>query len=194
MTSLRRSSTVWVVALLAVAGCVGPRQIQVPADRPGQPHTVPVEAVQPHAGDIRHDLPDPAAATRTPGRPAGANDHPAARPGPDEPRLAYGDKPDLAPPGQRSARRPQAASSAPASRKPGPAAAAVDIIETGLAAQGLQVHDATAEVMQHSGRSATVRVTALHRLNGPPRLSLFDLDLQHRRGVWTVVTARQAGP
>ncbi len=102
---------------------------------------------------------------------------------------------NLAPPGERTATRSDdSGRSALTSRHDDPRAAATDIIDTGLADQGLEVLDVAADLMEQAGATATVRVTALHRLNGPPRRSVYELDLERDAEFWTVVAHRPILP
>lgn len=194
------SWTAWVLAVLSVSGCTG--QVQAPSAATNQALPAAVETARP-ATSMFGDTPDRASATPARDDRTEAASRDAGRPPGDaatEWTSGDGASPspigglDLGPPGERSASLADDTGVAVASRQSTPGAAGVDIIETGLAAEGLEILDAAADVVAHDRGSAVVRVSVLHRLNGPPRLSRFELDLHRDRGVWTVVGHRLVEP
>lgn len=216
MTPRQTSATTLLAAALAVAGChspADPHREPVTADTP---LVAAVDDVQPRTGHTPDSgsgsRPDPDGHPRPP-HPHATGDH-ADRRAVDQPVDADANPPssdsdtgqpgtgapNLAPPGERTlafahhTRPAPDDSAAPTSRHESPRAAAIDIIETGLAGQGLEVYAVTADLIEQAGATATVRVAALHRLNGPPRQSVYELDLEADAGVWTVVAHRPIQP
>ena len=216
MTPRQSSATTLLVVALAVGGCDGPADPHGQSVSAGTPAVTAEHGVQPHTGSTRDSAlasqPDPDGQARSPHpQPAGSHaDHRHEVPRPvdaeanpptddGDPGHPGTDAPNLPPPGERTSafahhRRPSTDDAAPSSRHDSPRAAAVDIIETGLADQGLEVYAVTANLIEQAAATATVRVTALHRLNGPPRLSVYELDLAADAGVWTVVAHRPVQP
>jgi hypothetical protein len=75
-----------------------------------------------------------------------------------------------------------------------PAAAAVELIVTGLAEQGLEVVDVGVEILATTPAAATVLIAATHRTDttGAPHTSVYELDLDREPGgTWWLVEFRQ---